>query len=115
MAQTGSAPINSSFQLNGGGTKMIFGKKVAGIFALTYNQTNRRLPFSNSIIANDGGDIEVAYNNNKYSRDILAGALANIAIQLNSNNKISAMLPRNFLLIQKKTNPTTDNTDMASK
>ena len=88
-AQTGSAPLNSSFQLNGGGTKMIFGKKVAGIFALTYNQTNRRLPFDNAIIANDNGDLEVKYNNNKFSRDVLAGALANITVQLNSNNKIS--------------------------
>lgn len=89
VAQKGAAPVNASFQFNGGGTTKLFGKKVAGIFALTYNQSNRRLSFDNSIIANDGGDLEVNYNNNKYSRDILAGALINVALQLNSNNKIA--------------------------
>ncbi|MEI2748709.1 MAG: hypothetical protein V9E88_08135 [Ferruginibacter sp.] len=29
------------------------------------------------------------YNNNKYSRDVLAGALANVTLQLNNNNRIS--------------------------
>lgn len=83
------APLNASFQLNGGGVKRIFGKKVAGIFALTYNNTNRRMPFDNQFIANNNGDVELQYNNNKHSRDVLAGALANITIQLNNNNRIS--------------------------
>ena len=86
---SGSAPINSSFQLNGGGTARIFGKKVAGIFAITYNQSNKRTPFDNTFIANNAGDVELRFNNNKYSRDILAGALANVTVQLNNNNKIS--------------------------
>jgi hypothetical protein len=85
----GSAPINSSFQLNGGATTKIFGKKVAGIFALTYNNSNKRMPFDNRFIANNEGDMELLYNNNKYSRDILAGGLANVTLQLNSNNRIS--------------------------
>jgi len=33
--------------------------------------------------------VELVYQNNKYSRDVLAGALANITLQLNSNNKVS--------------------------
>jgi hypothetical protein len=84
-----SAPLNSSFQINGGGTAKIFGKKVGGIFAITYNQSNKRTPFDNQFIANNDGDIELQYNNNKYSRDILAGALANLSIQFNSNHKVS--------------------------
>jgi len=89
VARSGAAPINASFQINGGGTTKIFGKKVAGIFALTYNQSNKRTPFDNTFIANNDGDVEIQYSNNKYSRDVLAGALANITLQLNSNNKIS--------------------------
>ncbi len=89
LATSGSAPINTSFQLNGGGSTKIFGKKVGGIFAITYNQTNKRTPFDNKFIANNDGDVEIEYNNNKYSRDVLAGALANATIQFNSNNKIS--------------------------
>ncbi len=89
VAKSGNAPINSSFQVNGGGSTRIFGKKVAGIFALTYNQSNKRTPFDNIFIANNEGDVEIRYNNNKYSRDVLAGALANVTLQLNNNNKIS--------------------------
>ncbi|MBK7433374.1 MAG: outer membrane beta-barrel protein [Chitinophagaceae bacterium] len=86
---SGSAPVNSSFQINGGGSIKLFGKKVAGIFALTYNQSNKRTPFNNTFIANNEGDVELLYYNNKYSRDLLAGGLANITVQLNNNNKIS--------------------------
>ena len=86
---TGNAPLNSSFQLNGGGTTKLFGKKLAGIFALTYNNSNKRTPFDNRFIANNEGDVELLYNNNKYSRDVLAGGLANVTLQLNNNNRIS--------------------------
>ncbi len=89
VAKSGAAPLNAAFQFNGGGTTKIFGKKVAGIFALTYNQTNKLTPFDNTFIANNAGDIELQYLNNKYSRDVLAGALANVTLQLNSNNKVS--------------------------
>ncbi len=89
VTKSGTAPVNSSFQINGGGTIRIFGKKVAGIFALTYNQSNKRTPFDNTFIANNAGDVELRYNNNKFSRDVLAGALANVTVQLNNNNKIS--------------------------
>ena len=89
LATAGAAPLNASFQFNGGGSRKIFGKKVGGIFAITYNQTNKTTPFDNRFIANNQGDIELLYNNNKYSREILAGALANLTVQLNSNNKIS--------------------------
>ncbi len=84
-----NAPVNSSFQLNGGTNKRVFNKKVAAIFALTYNNTNKITPFDNNFIANNEGDIELHYENNKYSREVLVGGLANIALQLNSNNRIS--------------------------
>lgn len=85
----GNAPLNASFQINGGGNTRIFGKKIAGIFALTYNNSNKRTGFDNKFIANNEGDVELTYNNNKYSRDVLAGGLANITLQFNNNNRIS--------------------------
>lgn len=85
----GQSPLNQSFQFNGGGTTRIAGKKVSGIFALTYNRTNKITPFNNTFIANNNGDVELEYQNNKYSRDVLAGALANVTVQLNNHHKIS--------------------------
>jgi hypothetical protein len=64
-------------------------KKWPGYSHLHHNQSNKRTPFDNRFIANNQGDIELLYNNNKYSRDVLAGALANITVQLNNNNRIS--------------------------
>ena len=85
----GNVPLNNTFQLNGGFTGMLFKKKVGGILGINYNQNNRRLQFDNAIIANNQGDQEVQFRNEKYSRDVLAGALANFSIQLNNNNRIS--------------------------
>ncbi|MBU3715186.1 MAG: hypothetical protein FGM46_09625, partial [Ferruginibacter sp.] len=86
---SGVAPLNSSFQINGGGTTTVFGKKLSANFALTYNQSNRRMPFDNRFIANNNGDVELLYFNNKFSRDVLAGGLANMTLQLKYNNRIS--------------------------
>jgi hypothetical protein len=85
----GNAPLNSSFQINGGFTGTLFKKKAGGIVGLVYNQANRRLPFDNIIIANSLGNYEVQFHNEKYSKEVLAGVLANFSIQLNNNNRIS--------------------------
>jgi outer membrane receptor protein involved in Fe transport len=89
QATPGSVPLNSSFQLNGGFTGNLFKKKVGGVLALVYNQGNRNLDFENSVIANNGGDIDLVYNNNRYSRDVLAGALANFSVQFSNNHRVS--------------------------
>jgi hypothetical protein len=88
-ATPGTAPLNRQFQLNGGFTGKVFNKKAGGVLALVYNQTNRRLQFDNAIIANATGDYDLSYNNNRYSRDVLAGVLGNFTVQLNNNNRIS--------------------------
>lgn len=85
----GNVPWNSSFQLNGGFTGELFKKKVGGTLAIVYNQSNRRLQFNNAIIGNDQGDREIQFSNERYSRDVLAGALANFSIQLDNKNRIS--------------------------
>jgi len=86
---SGSAPINSSFQVNGGGNISLFGKKVAGVFALTYNQSNKRTPFNNIFIANNEGDVELLYQNNKNRQDERPGAWAKHTLNNTTNNKIS--------------------------
>ena len=75
--------------MNGGFTGKLFNKKMGGVLAVVYNQNNRRLDFENSIIANTDGDLDLLYDNKRYSRDVLAGALANLSVQLNSNNRVS--------------------------
>jgi outer membrane receptor protein involved in Fe transport len=89
QATPGDAPLNRSFQLNGGFAGRLFNKKVGGVLGLIYSQSNRRLQFDNAVLANDGGDLDLVYNNNRYSRDVLAGALANFSIQLSSSHRIS--------------------------
>lgn len=87
--QSGSAPLNKSFQISGGLTGKFLHKKYGAVLALVYNQSNRLQPFVNSVIANNDGTLDLTYENNKYSRDVLAGALANFSLEFNSNNRIS--------------------------
>ena len=89
QATPSDAPLNTSLQINGGFTGTLFKKKVGGVLALVYNQSNRHLQFSNAIIANDDGDYDLSYNNHRYSRDVLAGALGNFSLQFNNNHRIS--------------------------
>jgi outer membrane receptor protein involved in Fe transport len=84
-----NSPINRSFQANAGFTSTLFKKKIGGIFAVTYNQNNRRLAFDNAVIANRDGSTDLSYQNNRYSTDILSGVLGNLSLQLNNNHRIS--------------------------
>jgi len=90
-AQSGSAPLNAAFQVNGGFNTNLFGKKVGGILSVNYNRSNRRLPFTNIFqsVQNGVASVNLDYHNEKYSQDVLWGALGNLTVQLNSKNKIS--------------------------
>ena len=48
-----SAPLNVSFQANGGFTGKIFKKNIGGIFAITYSKTNKYLKLLNRANAID--------------------------------------------------------------
>lgn len=88
----GGLPLNTQFQINGGFNTRFLSKKVGGILSVTYNKSNRRLEFRNrfpNINLDREEGLNFDYYNNRYSQDVLWGALANVAIQLNSNNKIS--------------------------
>jgi len=89
--QNGNVPLNASFQLAGGFNTKMFKKDVGFVGALTYNLSHRNLDFHNSLYSfNDNTpSLLFDYDNNKYSNDVLAGAMLNVAVKLNKNNKIS--------------------------
>jgi TonB-dependent receptor len=89
--EVGSAPLNASFQVNGGFTSKLFGKKTGGVIALNYNRSNRNLDYNNSFynIFDGRADYSFNYHNNRYSQDVLWGGLANLSMQFNNNHKIS--------------------------
>ena len=83
---------NKSFQVSGGfNTKLGEKNKLGVILALTYNQNFRHLSSENAIYVINAAiaDPSFYFYNERYSQDILAGALANITLQLGSNHKIS--------------------------
>lgn len=89
-----SAPLNLSFQANGGFSTNIFGKKLGGIFGINYSKSARRLQLLNRSNAIDNITNVVSviseYNDTKYQQDVSAGALGSVSLQLNPRNKISA-------------------------
>ncbi|MFT3909071.1 MAG: carboxypeptidase regulatory-like domain-containing protein [Ferruginibacter sp.] len=89
--------LNQSFNINGG-FNLKLGKKtkLAAILGVNYNRSNRRLKYENEIntYQSDAAGaniptISFTYDNNKYSQDVLAGALANITLQIGDNTKIA--------------------------
>lgn len=83
---------NKSFQLSGGFNAKLGAKNKLGvILALTYNQSFKRTNFDNGLYSITGGvaSLNFDYHNDKYSQDVLWGALGNVTLQLGNNNKIS--------------------------
>lgn len=78
--QDGNAPLNAALQGSGGFIRRSKKGTWGGVFALNYNQTNRRI----ETIRNDyflDGTLVYDYNDNKYQRDVVLGALANLTFQ----------------------------------
>lgn len=82
---------NVSFQLNGGFTGTLFGKKVGGVLGVNYNKTNRFTDILNQLQSLEGGVFgqQFSYNDARYTQDILVGGLASLSVQLNSKNRVS--------------------------
>lgn len=85
-----SAPINANVQLSGGANTKIFKKNLGAIFALNYNKQNRRTDLTRAFY-NQAGALQktLDFNEQSYTEEVLWGALANITLELNKNNKIS--------------------------
>ncbi len=89
---SGVSVLNTTFQLSGGFNKNLgMNNKLGTILALTYNRSNRRLDYNNAFfsVQNNIASLNFDYHNDKYSQDVLAGALANVTLQLGNNHKIS--------------------------
>lgn len=83
--------LGQSFQLNSGFNTKLFNKDFGGVVTLTYNRSIKNLDYENKFFTIDGEKANASfdYQNNKYTQDILAGALANFSLRINQNNKVS--------------------------
>jgi len=87
-----SAPLNASFQANGGFNATVFGKKIGGTFGILYNKTNKHLEIVNRrnvIDLNYNTTVETDFNDERYTQEVSVGALGSLSVQLNPLNKIS--------------------------
>jgi outer membrane receptor protein involved in Fe transport len=84
--------LNKKFELSGGFTKVFKnGAKLGATLGLTYNENVKRTPITNSLysVENNIPSVNFTYVNQKYSRDVLWGGLANVTLQMGNNHKIS--------------------------
>ncbi len=83
---------NISFQVNGGFTGTIFGKKAGGIIGVNYSKSNRFTDILNQgqTLGNGSFSQQFSYKDDRYTQEVTAGALASLAVQLDAKNKISA-------------------------
>lgn len=84
--------LSQTFAANGGfNARLGSNNKLAAIFAINYNRSNKRLVYQNQIntVAGNVASTSFDYDNTKYNKEVLGGALANITLQLGNNNKIS--------------------------
>ena len=86
-----TAPTNANFQISGGFSSKLFGRKVGGIVGLLYNKNNRYLKLlnRNNILAGTVFSINTNLDDDRYQQDVQLGALGSVTLQLNSANKIS--------------------------
>lgn len=88
-----TAPLNVSFQANGGFSTKLFGKKIGAILGANYSKYNRYQDALNRRnVLNDVTEtftIENNFNDQRYIKDISAGVLGSLSLQLNSLNKIT--------------------------
>lgn len=93
-AEKGSAPLNVSFQANGGFSANVFGKKkLGGTFGITYNKSNNFYRNVNRFNSVDPNTHQVTvgfdYQDDLYQQEISAGALGSMSLQINPLNRIS--------------------------
>ncbi len=86
--------FNGQIQMSGGFTAKTKGSsKLGGIFGLTYNRSAKYQKGTNAgfnFIGNGTFTPDFNFVDDRYSNEVLWGALGNIAYQFDNNNKISA-------------------------
>src|SRR5258705_6746315 len=84
--------LNQNIAFNFGfNTRLSDRNKLAAVFAVNYNRSNKILDYQNQVntFQNNLASTSFNYDNTKYNQNVLAGALANLTLQLGNNNKIS--------------------------
>jgi TonB-dependent receptor len=83
---------NASFQVNGGFSGKLFGKKVGGVVGINYSKTNRLTDILNRLQSLENGnfDQQFSYDDDRYVQEVTLGGLASFSVQLNSGNKITS-------------------------
>ncbi|MCP9750529.1 TonB-dependent receptor [Ferruginibacter sp. HRS2-29] len=81
---------NLSFQINGGFTGTIFGKKAGGILGINYSKSNRYSDIMNRYQSLEDGVFgqQFSYDDDRYTQEVTLGGLASLSVQLNPKNKI---------------------------
>jgi TonB-dependent receptor len=92
VAETSNAPVNASFQANGGFSTQVFGKTLGANFGIIYSKNNRYLKllnrrniFSGTQISN----IENSYDDDRFVQEVSTGALGSLTLKLSQASKIS--------------------------
>ncbi|MDF2187242.1 TonB-dependent receptor [Paraflavitalea sp. CAU 1676] len=90
-ATSNNAPLDVSFQANGGFVSKLFKKTVGGTFGVTYNKRNRYIDMLNQRNSILGSSVSknYSYDDDRFTQDVLAGALASLSMQINPRNKVS--------------------------
>jgi TonB-dependent receptor len=85
------APLNVSFQANGGFSSKLLSKTLGGTFGINYNKTNRYTKLLNRYNTLSGNNFSINYNYNddRYSQEVAAGALGSLTLQIDPRNKVS--------------------------
>ncbi len=114
-APKGNAPINASFQTNGGFSSKLFGKKIGGSFGVSYSSSSNFYKSRNALSALDQQTRVVSslydYEDDISSQEISVGALGSLSMQINSLNKVSVKSIINVNTDNRTTQRTgTDNT-----
>lgn len=93
LAEEYTAPLNLSFQANGGFSGKLFGKRIGLIAGLFYSKSNRYQDALNRRnVLNDATKsftIENSFDDDRYIKDISAGAIGSLSLQFNSLNKVT--------------------------
>lgn len=90
-AERASAPLNASFQANGGFTTKLYNKTIGGTFGIIYNKSNRIVKMMNRRNSFSGNIVSYNYDyeDDRYAQDVTLGALGSLSMVINPNNKIS--------------------------
>ncbi len=87
-----TAPLNISFETNGGFNGKLFDKVIGGIFGVTYKKNNSFQDITNRHNNFDSGRLfkgtDIDFNDDRYLQNVTLGAIGSISLQLNNNNKL---------------------------